>query len=186
MTTRRKFGEVREDGYIFRGYQQNGRYEQWVSPETMARRKQSMREWAQARAAQIRKDPAALRKKRNNAAAYARSARRARPEVHMLVRARARAKEKGVEFRITADDFEIPKRCPVFGMPLCVADGTPDECSPELDRIDVRKGYVPGNVMVISSKANRMKRDATLADLRRFARFYLAFKPPKALPKRAP
>ena len=186
MTTRRKFGEVREDGYIFRGYQQGGRYEQWVSPETMARRKQAMLEWGRAKAARIREDPEALRAKRGAAAAYARSARRTRPKVHMLQRAKARAKEKGVAFTITIEDFEIPKRCPVLGTILCVAEGAPNGCSPELDRIDVRKGYVPGNVMVISGKANRMKRDATLVELRRFARFYLDFKPPKVPPRRAP
>lgn len=177
MTTRRKFGEVREDGYIFRGYQKGGRYEQWVSPEVMERRKQAKREWDRANAARIRADPEALRASRAAAAAYMRSARRARPKLQMLIRAKVRAREKGVLFDLSADDFEIPKRCPVFGTVLCVADGTPNGCSPELDRIDVRKGYVPGNVMVISRKANKMKQDATLQELRRFARFYAAFRP---------
>lgn len=180
MTTRRKFGEVREDGYIFRGYQQGGRYEQWVSPEALERRKQAMRVWARAKAEKVRADPEALATKRAAAATYARAARRARPAVHMLARARTRAREKGVECTITIDDFKIPKRCPVLGIPLTIGDGAPGNNSPELDRIDVRRGYVPGNVMVISGKANRMKRDASLAELRRFARFYLNFKLPRA------
>jgi hypothetical protein len=41
-----------------------------------------------------------------------------------------------------------------------------------LDRIDNTKGYVPGNVVVVSYRANRIKSDATAQELLRIARFY--------------
>lgn len=40
------------------------------------------------------------------------------------------------------------------------------DASPTLDRIHPDIGYVPGNVMVISAKANRMKNNASLEELK--------------------
>ena len=37
---------------------------------------------------------------------------------------------------------------------------------PSLDRIDNSKGYVPGNIAVISMRANMIKNNATLAELK--------------------
>jgi hypothetical protein len=37
--------------------------------------------------------------------------------------------------------------------------------SPSLDRIDPSKGYVKGNVRVISARANLLKNDATVGEL---------------------
>jgi hypothetical protein len=36
--------------------------------------------------------------------------------------------------------------------------------SPTIDRIDPRLGYVPGNVHVVSHRANRIKNNATLEE----------------------
>lgn len=89
----------------------------------------------------------------------------------MLYAARARAKKLGVECTITKDDITIPDVCPVFGTPLIAREGkgrsTTDQIpnSPSLDRIVNNKGYVPGNVAVISFRANLLKRDATIDEL---------------------
>ena len=40
------------------------------------------------------------------------------------------------------------------------------ENSPSLDRIDNSKGYVPGNIAVISMRANMIKNNASLVELK--------------------
>lgn len=86
----------------------------------------------------------------------------------LLILAKNRAKKKGIEFLITADDLLDPVFCPL--QPHLVLDydkrgkGTAPN-SPTIDRIDPDKGYVPGNVWIISAQANRMKSDATLLQL---------------------
>lgn len=92
----------------------------------------------------------------------------------MLHSAKYRAKKKGVPFTIAIEDVSIPAVCPVLGIPLVVATGTrvPRDDSPTLDRIDNSAGYIPGNVLVVSWKANRIKNNATVEELRRIADFY--------------
>jgi hypothetical protein len=65
-------------------------------------------------------------------------------------------------------DFEIPKVCPLRGVPLSVGTGQHTDDSPTLDRKDPRRGYVKGNVWVISHKANRLKGNFTPNELRTF------------------
>src|SRR3546814_10048203 len=80
----------------------------------------------------------------------------------MLKRAKARAKSHGFEFDISLSDIlPLPKVCPVFGMPLRLAAKPQDPWAYSLDRIDNTKGYVRGNVAVMSYKANRLKNDGT-------------------------
>lgn len=94
------------------------------------------------------------------------------PKQYLVGACKKAAKEKGVPFDLTADDFEIPAVCPVLGIAL--ARGTKDrtDASPSLDRIIPAKGYVRGNVIVVSWRANRIKHNASVAELRRVADFY--------------
>lgn len=62
-------------------------------------------------------------------------------------------------------------KCPVFDYNFHKIGGR-DNHSPTLDRIDNTKGYVIGNVMWISWRANRLKGDATIQELTRFVHFY--------------
>ena len=93
----------------------------------------------------------------------------------MLRRARQRAKERGLEFNLELKDIHIPTHCPVLGIELAChkgrSGGNPN--SPALDRIDNTKGYVKGNVMVISHRANMMKVDASPEELIKFAEWVL-------------
>ena len=79
------------------------------------------------------------------------------PRSPMWSRAKYRAKQKGMEFNITKEDIIIPDTCPLLGTPME---------SPSLDRIDSSKGYIKGNVWVISNRANTLKNDATLQELK--------------------
>jgi len=82
-----------------------------------------------------------------------------------------RARRQGREFSLTLENFpELPEHCPVFGVKLeYFRQGKRDDASASLDRIDSSKGYIPGNVQVISWRANRLKSNATLAEVRRLA-----------------
>ena len=84
-------------------------------------------------------------------------------ENDMLNQAKKRAKKKNLEFNLTKDDIVIPEKCPVFGEKLIRESRHP--MIPSLDRVDNTKGYVKGNVKVISRKANVMKSNLTLDDM---------------------
>lgn len=60
----------------------------------------------------------------------------------------------------------MPTVCPVFGIPIDTVYGTPAANRPSLDRVDNTKGYVVGNVMVISWRANTRKSDMSISELR--------------------
>ena len=88
----------------------------------------------------------------------------------LLGQAKKRALAGGLPFKLTPADAEIPDTCPVFGQPLRRKSGKgPSAWSPSLDKIIPANGYVPGNVMVMSHKANVMKNDATPEELLMFA-----------------
>ncbi|MBS7457681.1 hypothetical protein [Coralloluteibacterium stylophorae] len=85
-----------------------------------------------------------------------------------------RARKRGIEFDLTHEDVPIPACCPVLGIPLYRAIGAKAQGpnSPSLDRIDPNRGYVRGNVLVVSSKANSIKNNATPRELLQVACFY--------------
>lgn len=94
-----------------------------------------------------------------------------RRERRMLQSAKERAKKKGLEFNIDFYDIVIPEFCPILGIKLQNGTGKPQASSPSLDRIDQSRGYIKGNIQVISYKANTMKNDASVEMLLRFAKW---------------
>ena len=80
--------------------------------------------------------------------------------------ARKRALQKGLEFNIELRDIHIPKKCPILKVPLICST----RYSPSIDRIYPDKGYVKGNIAVISTLANSMKANATPKELLIFAK----------------
>jgi len=91
----------------------------------------------------------------------------------LLRRAETRAKEKNLEFNLTEEDIIIPDICPVLGIPISKVDNRRgSHNSPSLDRINNNLGYVKNNVMIISDRANRLKKDATVDELRKLSEFY--------------
>jgi hypothetical protein len=92
----------------------------------------------------------------------------------MLNRARHSAKKKGIPFNLTkADILPFPKVCPVLGTPLIYGATRAELWStPSLDRIDNSRGYVKGNVVLVSYRANVIKGDATVSELEKLHTFY--------------
>lgn len=74
-------------------------------------------------------------------------------------------------FNLTVEDIVIPKTCPVLGITLEM-NSVRSDTSPTLDRIDNDKGYEKDNVIVVSWRANRLKADATVDEMKMLARFY--------------
>jgi hypothetical protein len=119
-----------------------------------------------------------------------RSRMRANPSVlwvrHWLSCKNSQGARNGMEFSLTAADIPWPAddRCPVFGFRFVygyLRDAGLTEAEqrarrdmfPSVDRIDNSKGYVPGNVIVVSCLANRIKADVTAWQLRKVANFYI-------------
>ena len=94
-------------------------------------------------------------------------------EKRMLNRVRARAKMNGRDFNLTIKDMAFPEKCPIFDKPFIYGD--PD-WTLSIDRIDNDKGYVKGNIVFVSNKANRLKNNATLDDLQKIVDYYQAYK----------
>lgn len=95
----------------------------------------------------------------------------------LLNSARARSRSHGYEFDLTEDDFIIPEYCPLLGIKMVVNEkGTTKEDSFSLDRIDSSKGYVKGNVWVISMLANSMKSSATYEQFQLMAQKWAEWK----------
>lgn len=90
----------------------------------------------------------------------------------LLRAAKRRAERDGLEFSLTPDDVVVPKVCPVLGIPIRMATGTSNYNSASIDRIDNRRGYTPDNIVVVSLRANLLKRDASLDELQLLAKFY--------------
>lgn len=78
--------------------------------------------------------------------------------------ARTRSQKNGWAFDLEEKDVVIPSVCPVLGIPLSSSGEKKNH--PSLDRINNAKGYVKGNVAVISHRANLLKSDATIPELR--------------------
>lgn len=126
---------------------------------------EKVREAGRKRAAESRKkDP---EKQRQRTYAY----EKANPEKILLRSAKNRAIKNNLEFDIELCDIIVPKYCPLLNIEIKPREGGhgPQDSSPSLDRIDNTKGYIKGNVWVISWLANKMKATATAAQLLIFA-----------------
>lgn len=84
----------------------------------------------------------------------------------MLKDAEKRAKRFGLAFDLAPWDIHVPEFCPVLGIPLRYGVGKRTDNSPSLDRIRPELGYVHDNVCVISWRANDLKADANVEELR--------------------
>jgi len=100
----------------------------------------------------------------------------------LLTRIKSKCKKYNLPFDLTLDDIVIPEVCPVLGIPLKFGvkrqdmyrqkydDTTLD--SPSVGRIIPELGYVKGNIVIVSFRANNIKNNATIDELDKIATFY--------------
>lgn len=94
-----------------------------------------------------------------------RNVKRADIRKYLYTNAKTRAKERKQEFSIDLEDIIVPRICPFLGLEMQYNEGIKQDNSYSLDRIDSSKGYIKGNIQVISLRANRIKNDSTIEEL---------------------
>lgn len=87
-----------------------------------------------------------------------------------------RAARKGIPYDIDADYLMsiYTGVCPVFNVPFERRDERTSNApfAPTVDRIVPSAGYVRGNIIIISRRANNIKSDATPEEMRKVAQYY--------------
>lgn len=90
-------------------------------------------------------------------------------EVKVLSQLRWRARQRSVPCTLTVQDvkhlLEKTVVCPVLGLELKHAPLKRTDASPSIDRVKPDGGYTLENVAVISWRANKLKNNASLAEL---------------------
>ena len=85
-----------------------------------------------------------------------------------------KSKRKGVPFDLPLEFFtEVPTACPMLGTPL--GPFGKQSNSPSVDRIIPARGYVVGNAVWVSRRANEIKRDASVEELRKIVAYIRRF-----------
>lgn len=82
---------------------------------------------------------------------------------HLYNSAKGRSRRLNLDFDLTVEDIKVPRKCPVLGEPLIKNT----EYASSLDRIDPSKGYIKGNIQVLSVRANMLKNNASIDELER-------------------
>jgi len=101
------------------------------------------------------------------------------PFPQMRSNAKIRAKDEGKIFDISTEYIKsvFPKdgKCPVLGVKfdLGYKKGKTRKYAPSLDKIIPEKGYVEGNVVIVSMIVNRIKSDANYDDMEKVLKYYL-------------
>jgi hypothetical protein len=96
--------------------------------------------------------------------------------IYQIVRSKFRAKKanslsSGWEWTVDFGEIEFPRLCPVLGIELDYWAESRQENSVSFDRIDSSKGYVSGNVVIMSWRANRIKNDGTAEEHKKIYEF---------------
>lgn len=100
----------------------------------------------------------------------------------LVQNARRRAQAKDIPFEIDPEWVrrritKQKKRCAVTGMEFEFVSDPRSPWRPSLDRIDSSLGYTPSNTQVVILMLNYCKNDASMEEVRRFARAILEATP---------
>ena len=99
-------------------------------------------------------------------------------EFYQIIREKFRRKKASNykhEWNIEFNDLSFPTHCPILGIELNYSASYRSDDSPSFDRIDSSKGYVKGNVAIMSWRANRIKNDGTAEEHQLIAIFIKQF-----------
>lgn len=81
------------------------------------------------------------------------------------------AQQQGWTWDLSFGDIEWPTHCPILGIELNYFSEVRAEDSPSFDQIVPAKGYIKGNVIIMSWRANRIKNDGSAQEHRKIAEF---------------
>ena len=87
---------------------------------------------------------------------------------------RLQAIKAGIPFTITFEEIDQPKYCPVLGLELNYYWSGANRRDPAkacIDKVIPSLGYVPENVFVISWRANFLKSNASLDELKKIMKY---------------
>jgi hypothetical protein len=120
----------------------------------------------------------AVHKKEKADARYAKWGVREDSELYDAKRQKFRVKKansinSGKEWTLEFGDLVWPTHCPILGIELDYFSEKRSDQSVSFDRIDSTKGYVKGNVQIISFRANRIKNDSTVEELHKIASYMM-------------
>ena len=104
---------------------------------------------------------------------------RQNPIPQLIYNFKKRAKAKNVPFDLKPQDIKeklnnAGKIWPVLVIKMQISKlgSKSNDLAPSIDRIDPKKGYVKGNMIVVSMRANRIKTDASPEEIKKVAYFY--------------
>jgi hypothetical protein len=87
-------------------------------------------------------------------------------EYRIWVTCKSRASTKGIPFEIEVSDIVIPEFCPLLGIKLNTEPNKDNRwASPSIDRLIPEKGYIKGNILICSMRANTIKNNASVDEL---------------------
>ena len=92
------------------------------------------------------------------------------PEYRMFYKTKKSSRKNRREFNIDLEDIVIPSHCPYLNIELITDPNNSSQPNYySIDRMDSSKGYVKGNIQIISLLANTMKSNATTEQLISFS-----------------
>ena len=90
---------------------------------------------------------------------------------YMIRNLKGSEKKRNLEFNLDYTDITLPKYCPILEFELNYSKNIKYAINtPTIDRIDNSKGYIKGNIIVISRLANAMKNEADFNQLNLFSK----------------
>ena len=90
-----------------------------------------------------------------------------------LTQKKHNARVRGVAFSLKLSDlYPLPEFCPALGIRINYNATGPQDDALSIDRLDPNQGYVPGNIALVSMRANRIKNNANLEELKKLVAFY--------------